>query len=69
MTRCVCCGTSLDGRGACVFCDVTLSSPPHVCLRWLELIPDEDGCEPAFHALNVDHETTWQANQGDTRSS
>ena len=52
MGRCRCCGTTLDGRGGCLICDATLSSPPHACLRWLDVITDEHGRVPV---LRVGH--------------
>ncbi len=63
MANCACCGAQLDDRGSCVFCDVTLSSPPHACLRTLEVVTDEHGCPPAFDGLPGDHETEWRTNQ------
>ena len=65
MSRCVCCGMWLAGRGECTFCDAVLSSPPHVCLRWLELVPDEHGCEPGFGVVAMDHETAWRLDPRD----
>jgi len=59
----MCCDEQLDARGSCVFCDATLSSPPHVCLRSLTVISDEHGCAPAFEALAHDHETEWRVIQ------
>jgi hypothetical protein len=47
----------------CIYCDVTLSSPPHACLRSLEIVGDEDGCEPGFPALARDHEIDLWANR------
>lgn len=63
--RCVCCGMSLLAAGGCPACDAVLSSPPHVCLRWLKIIGDDDGCEPAFARLSDDHETAWRPDRLD----
>ena len=60
-----CCGTPLSQNGSCILCDVTLSSPPHVCLRWLTIIGDEDGCASTFHRLDEDHETMWRLDRID----
>jgi hypothetical protein len=49
----------LEG-GFCPICDARMSSPPHVCLRWLEVIGDERGSAPHFAQLPVDHETNWR---------
>jgi hypothetical protein len=57
---CGCCGTGLTASGSCPVCDATMSSPPHVCLRWLAMIGDEGGCLPAFSRLHDDHETAWR---------
>jgi hypothetical protein len=63
MVRCICCGAQLDRRGWCVYCDVTLSSPPHPCLRSLEIVGDEDRCEPGFPGLARDHEIDLRADR------
>ncbi len=60
MTSCTCCATRLLASGSCPVCDVTMSSPPHVCLRRSEVIGDEDGCAPSFPSLGIDHETAWR---------
>jgi hypothetical protein len=49
-------------------CDVTLSSPPHACLRWLAVIGGEHGCPPAFTRLGDDHETAWRLDRIDGTS-
>jgi hypothetical protein len=49
----------------CIQCDVTMSGPPHVCLRWLTLIGDEGGWTPAFAGLDEDHETSWRLDRLD----
>ena len=66
MTACICCGMSLSTAGSCPTCDVTMSSPPHVCLRWLTVIGDEDGCLPVFNRLDEDHETMWRLDRLDS---
>ena len=43
-----------------------MSSPPHVCLRWLTVIGDEDGCLPVFNRLDEDHETMWRLDRLDS---
>ncbi len=58
--RCSCCDMPLLVSGACLWCDVRMSSPPHVCLRWLTVIGDEHGCPPSFPRLDNDHETRWR---------
>jgi hypothetical protein len=62
---CSCCGTVLTASGACYLCDVTMSNPPHVCLRWLAIIGDEDGCTPTFMKVHDDHETAWRLDRID----
>ena len=57
---CVCCGSVLAASGSCLICDATMSSPPHVCLRWLEITTDEHGCPPEFGVIQLDHETAWR---------
>jgi len=42
-----------------------MSGPPHVCLRWLTLIGDEDGWTPASVRLDEDHETWWRLDRLD----
>jgi len=44
-------------------------SPPHVCLRWLTVLDDEDGCEPRFERLPRDHETAWRLDHIDGPST
>jgi hypothetical protein len=39
--------------------------PAHLCLRWLTVIGDEDGCAPTFGRLDEDHETTWRLDRLD----
>lgn len=63
--RCECCGSVLVQNGTCNLCDVTMSSPPHVCLRWLSVIGDEHGCTPTFQRLDEDHETSWRLDRLD----
>ena len=62
---CECCGTALLGTGSCPSCDVRMSSPPHVCLRWMAIISDEHGCPPGFSLLEDDHETAWRLDRID----
>jgi hypothetical protein len=50
----------LGARGGCTLCDAVMVCPPHVCLRWGTIIGDEDGCEPAWTPLPMDHETRWR---------
>jgi hypothetical protein len=63
LIRCACCDTPLEPKGSCALCDVTLSSPPHDCLRWQAVIGDEDGCEPKFMPLTQDHELIGRIDQ------
>jgi hypothetical protein len=39
-----------------------------VCLRWLAVIGDEDGCLPAFGPPHDDHETAWRLDRLDGTS-
>jgi len=57
---CVCCGSVVSASGTCPLCDATMSSAPHVCLRWLEVTTDEHGCPPVIGSLQPDHETSWR---------
>ena len=65
MTRCECCDSELLASESCPLCDVRMSSPPHVCMRWLTIITDEHGCLPSFPRLDVDHETVWRLDRID----
>ena len=65
MSWCDGCGSALSASGSCVVCDAVMSSPPHVCRRWMRVIGDEDGCEPAWAPLPRDHETRWRIDARD----
>ena len=63
MIPCECCGVAMLDPATFVSCDARMSSPPHVCLRWLTVISDQHGCQPTFPGLALDHETAWRLDQ------
>lgn len=60
-----CRGSLLMHNGTCGLRDVTMSSLPHLCLRWLTVIGDEDGCAVRFQRLGDDQEITWRLDHPD----